>query len=117
MKVYPDACSFTQHSTKGSSAAISLVSWDTSTAALQLAVLHQPLRPALPAMRRPELQDWQGAALTLDPHMGVVQGGAGAGAQRPAADPAAVSSVVQAWHPTGIHSLTCPPCNLCTWVH
>ena len=102
MKLYPAACSFAQHSTKGSSAAISLVSWGTSTASLQLALMHQPLHPALPAMRCPELQDWQGPAFMLEQPMSAFEG-AEPHAPRPAADPAAVSSVIQAWHPTGTH--------------
>lgn len=101
MKPYPAACSFTHHSTKGSSAAISLASWDISRASLQLALLHQPLHPALPAMHLPELQDWQGPAFVLEEPMSAAEGAEG-GAQRPAANPAAVSTVIQAWHPTGI---------------
>ena len=103
----PAACSFAQHSSKGSCAAISLVSWDMSAASLHLAVLHQPLHPALPAMHSPQLQDWQGSTIFLQQEESAAAGadadGLGA-AHCPAADPVAVSSVVQAWHPTGIHS-------------
>ena len=97
------ACSFVQHSSKGCSAAISLVSWDTSSAALQLAVLRQPLHPALPAMHSPQLQCWQGSAIFLEQEGSPAAGAEADGLGGPA-DPAAVSSAVQAWHPTGIHS-------------
>lgn len=50
-------------------------------------------------MPRPELQEWQAAALFLEE-----QGSAAAGDNATvegARPPAAVSSVIQAWHPTG----------------
>lgn len=52
-------------------------------------------------MRQPELQDWQGPTLIREQPVSAAKGAEG-GAQRPAADTAAVSSVMQAWHPTGI---------------
>ena len=98
-------CSFVQHPSKGASAAISLVSWDASATSLQLAVLHQPLHPALPAMHTAELQEWQGCSIVLEPKRSTAAEAAyGAGGAQPlSADPAAVSSVIQAWHSTGIY--------------
>ena len=103
---HTDTCSFVHHPSKGSSAAISLVSWGTSAPSLQLAVLHQPLHPALPAMHLPQLQDWQGSTIFLQQEESAAEGTVAddqEGAHSPAADPVAVSNVVQAWHPTGIH--------------
>ncbi len=98
-------CSFVQHFSKAASAAASLLSWDPTTTSLYLAMLHQPLQPALPILCKPELQQWHG--VMLDPMQQSSTAEAPPHATYQSAEskgvaPCGISNVSQAWHPTGI---------------
>ena len=107
-------CSFVQHSSKGASAAVSLLSWDPTTTLLYLAILLQPVQPPLPLLCKPELQPWHGTMLFPMQLPSTAEAPAHA-AHQPAESkgvtPCGISSVSQAWHPTGI--LTSSSCVQC----
>ena len=67
--------------------------------------MHQPLLPSLPALRKPDLQRWQTTTLSLEQQLGtgVMPDMTASGAQATAEGSSAIISVIQAWHPTGIH--------------
>ncbi len=111
-------CSFVQHPSKGASAAVSLLSWDPTTTSLYLAILLQPVQPPLPLLCKPELQHWRGTMLSPMQQPSTADAPAHA-AHQPAEStgvaPCGISSVSQAWHPTGIltNSSCCALCAMC----
>ncbi len=105
-------CSFVQHASKGASAAVALISWDKLASALQLALLLQPTHPPVPLLRHPELQAWHGTTLfpTQSPDAVLLPSTPGTGPPEDDMQGAAcgISSVLQAWHPTGIPTGSLP---------
>ena len=98
-------CSHVQHSTKGASAAVSVISWEGSPPSLQLAILMQPIQPPLPLLRQPMLHQWHSTTVFPMQQLSTPEAPAGAD-RRPSADgmreaAGSISGVVQAWHPTG----------------
>lgn len=105
--------SHVQHSTKGASAAISVISWEGSPPSLQLAILIQPVQPPLPLLRHPVLHQWHSTTVFPMQQLSTPETPAGAD-RRPSAEgmceaACSISGVLQAWHPTGIVNHH-PPC-------
>lgn len=105
-------CSFVQHSSKGASAAASLLSWDPTTTSLYLAILLQPVQPPLPILCKPQLQHWRGTMLSPMQQPSTAEAPAHAAHQSAESKDCGIRNVSQAWHPTGIPtSSSC--CALC----
>ncbi len=108
-------CSFVQHSSKGASAAVSLLSWDPTTTSLYITMLLQPLQPPLPILCMPELQHWRGTMLSPMQQSSTAEAPAHAAHQSAEGmAPCGISNVSQAWHPTGIltNSSCCALCAM-----